>query len=70
MINVWDYKDAKRLKILDDEGNYWIGNLGDVNDVGDEDPEYGLKEDSLTLWIQGRPITIAQSEIKSVEILE
>ena len=70
MIDIYKYKDAEKLKIIDIDNKTYIGYLVTINDVEDEDEDYGLKENSITLGIQKRPVTFPVSEIKSIEILE
>lgn len=71
MINVWDYQNAKRIKIICDDGQIFSGSVCIINDVEDEDEDYGLGEDSITLWVNDiQPMTFVQSEIVAIEVLE
>ena len=67
MINIYDYKDAERLRIYATDSKIYEGSLVSLNDAEDEDEDFGLKEDSLTIAIGNRPITFPISEIEKVE---
>lgn len=70
MINVWDYQEVRgKVKVTCTDGQIIIGNMGDVNDVEDETEE-GFLEDSIDVYVDGQPIGIPQSEIRSIEILK
>lgn len=69
MIDIYKYKDVDRIKLTDIDDKIWIGNIEGINDVEDEDEELGLKEDSVTLWIDGKPVTFGISEIKKIEVI-
>lgn len=70
MINVWNYKDAKKIKLIDIDNQIFTGNVYDINDAEDESEDYGFNEDSICLNINGNLVDIRQSEIKSIEILD
>jgi len=70
MIKVWDYQDANIIKITAIDGQVFTGRLIEVTDVEDESPDYGYKEDSITIEAEGREISFPQSEILSIEILD
>ena len=69
MINIYKYKDADKLLLTDIENEKYEGKLISINDVDDEDVDYGLEENSITLAVDSRPITFPVSEIKKIEIL-
>ena len=69
MINVWDYQEVEgKIKVICTDGAVFIGYMGDVCDV-EEESEDGFKEDSITVWCDGVPVGLCQSEIESIEIL-
>jgi hypothetical protein len=70
MINIWEYQGAKRISLVSVDGQTLVGTLVAINCVEDEADEYGFNEDSLTLWVKGQPISIMQSEIAKIEVLE
>ena len=43
--------------------------IGDIVDAGEEAEDYGYEEDSITVYSEGKAVTIPQSEIKSIETL-
>lgn len=70
MINVWDYQDVEgKVKLTCTDGQVFVGNMGEITDVGEESEDYGFGEDSLTIYSDRRAIVFPQSEIKSIEIL-
>ena len=69
MIDIYRYKDSDKLSLTDIDGETFIGSLISVNDVEDEDEDFGLKENSITLAVNNRPITFPVSEIKKIKIV-
>lgn len=69
MINIYDYKDSERIRIYATDKKIYEGDVVSLNDAEDEDEDYGLKEDSITIAIGSRPVTFPISEIASIEEL-
>lgn len=70
MIDIYKYKDANEIEIVDIDNEAFVGTLISVNDVEDEDEDVGLKENSVTVAVDRRPITFPVSEIKSIKIID
>lgn len=67
MINVWDYVNAKKIKIYDTEGKEFVGNVVCVMDT----EENGEEEDDITIQINADTyIGFLQSEIAKIDILQ
>lgn len=69
MINIYDYKDDDRLRIHAIDKKIYEGNIVSLNDAEDEDEDYGLKEDSITIAIGNRPVTFPVSEIEKITVV-
>ena len=69
MINIYDYKDSERLRIYATDDKIYEGDMVSLNDAEDEDEDYGLKEDSITIAIGNRPVTFPISEIKKITVV-
>ena len=69
MIDIYKYKDAKEIEITDIDDEIFVGTLVSVNDVEDEDKDFGLEENSITIAVDRRPITFPVSEIKSIRVI-
>ena len=67
MINLWQYQEAKRVKITDVDGQEFIGYVVDVTDSGEYADEE-IQENGITISLNGNHIEFMQSEIKSIEI--
>lgn len=68
MINIWEYSDAKRVRIVTNTGTYegLVDDICDVEDKSDLEPQ----EDSICIVVEnGAHIDILQSAIKSIERL-
>lgn len=70
MIDIYKYKDANNIEIVDIDNKTFVGTLISVNAVEDEDEDVGLTENSLTIAVEKRPITFPVSEIKSIRIVD
>lgn len=70
MINIYKYKDADKLRITAVNNEIYEGLLVSVNDAEDEDEDYGLKENSITIAVEGAPITFTVSDIKNIDIVK
>jgi len=74
MINLWEYKDAKKIKLIDVDGEEFIGYVDEITDSEEymyddkEDPKNF--EDGITLKIGESLVEFMQSEIKAIEIIE
>ena len=62
MIKVWDLEFDK-IEIVDIDGQIFQGTVSSINAVEDEDEDYGIKEDSITVATAKGLITFGQSEI-------
>lgn len=67
MVNVWDYVNAKKIKIIDiDQREY----IGDVVCVMDSE-ENGRGEDDISIQINEKTIIgFLQSEIAKIEVVQ
>lgn len=66
MVNVWDYVNAKKLKITDIEGKEFVGDLVAVMDT----EENGEAEDDITIQVDdATTIGFLQSEIEKIELI-
>ena len=70
MINVWDYQEIKRIRIVDIDGQVFFGEVIEVTDAEDDSPDYGFGEDSITIESEGHQIAFPKSEILSIDILD
>lgn len=67
MVNVWDYVNAKKMKITDIDGREFVGNLIAVMDT----EESGEAEDDITIQVDDVTIIdFLQSEIEKIEVVE
>lgn len=64
MVNVWDFVNAKKVKITDVDGNITVGGVVCVMDS----EENGEGEDDITVQVNKDTIIgFLQSEIKNIE---
>lgn len=63
MNNIWDFVNAKKVKVTDKDNEVFVG---DVVAVFDKDETYD-DEDSIDISVNGKCIGFLQSEIKSIE---
>ena len=71
MINIWDYRDANRIKITVLSGQVFIGELVCIDDASDLDIAFDDPEDMLSIQTDdGRAVGFRQSEIVEIERLE
>ena len=68
MINIWPFEYCGKVKLVDTDGNIFIGEAEDITDASDRS-EYEKKENGITLNVDGRFIDFYQSEIASIEKL-
>lgn len=66
MVNIWDYRNANKVKLVDISGKEWVGYVIDLTDQ-EEDEE--ATEDSITIRVDGDYIGFYESEITSIEVL-
>lgn len=66
MINIWEFEYCGKVKIIDIDGNEFIGEAQEITDES-ERSEYEKSEDGITLLSDGKLIEFYQSEIKSIE---
>lgn len=67
MVNIWDFANAKKVKLTDINGQEFAG---DVVAIFDKEETYD-DEDSIDLRVDSeRIIGFMQSEIKSIEKLD
>lgn len=69
MIKLWDYKDAKKVKIVDVDDFEFIGNVIDITD-SEEYADEDITETGITISFDGNHVEFMESEIKSIEIIE
>lgn len=74
MINLWQYQDAKQVKIIDVDEQEFIGYVDEITDAEeymyDDNEDASNIEDGITLRIGENLVEFMQSEIKSIEIIE
>ena len=67
MINVWDYANAKKVKITNIDKDVFIGRVVCVMDT----EENGENEDDITIQVDKNTIIgFFPSEIKNIEVIE
>lgn len=66
MVNIWEFVNAKKVRITDIDGKEFIG---DIVAMFDKEETYD-DEDSVDLYVNGEDIGFLQSEIKNIEVLE
>ena len=66
MINLWQYEYCGKVKIVDKDGNLFIGDAQEVTDES-ERSEFENAEDGITILSDGKLIEFYQSEIQSIE---
>ena len=69
MIDLWNYKDAKKVKIIDNIGNEYEGKVVDITD-SEEKSDLESFEDSITIAVGNTHIEFEQSEIKSIDLIK
>lgn len=71
MINIWNYKDVNKIRIIDVEDKVFEGKIIDLTDVEEQSKDYGYDEDSITIVTSdNKYIEFPQSDIKKVVILD
>lgn len=68
MINIWEYSNAKRVRIVTNTGIYegFVDDICDKEDKSDIEPQ----EDSICIVVEnGAHVDILQNAIKSIERL-
>ena len=74
MINLWDYQEARKIRLVDVDDEVFIGYVIDITDAEeymyDETDDIENFEDGITLKIGEKLIEFMQSEIKLIEVLE
>lgn len=66
MINLWEYEYSGKVKIVDLDGEEFIGDAQEVTDT-EERSDLDRQEIGITLRCKGSLIEFYQSEIKSIE---
>lgn len=66
MVNIWDFVNAKKVKLTDINGQEFAG---DVVAMFDKE-ETNDNEDSIDLSVNGGIIGFMQSEIRNIEVLD
>ena len=66
MINVWPYEYCGKVKIVDIDGNVFVGKAQEITDASDRS-EDEKAEDGITINVSGKLIEFYQSEIASIE---
>ena len=74
MINLWDYQEARKIRLVDVDDEVFIGYVIDITDseeyMYDETDGIENFEDGITLKIGESLVEFMQSEIKLIEVLE
>ena len=74
MINLWDYQEARKIRLVDVDDEVFIGYVIEITDseeyMYDETDDIENFEDGITLKIGEKLIEFMQSEIKLIEVLE
>ncbi|MDL2236087.1 hypothetical protein LJC07_08140 [Christensenellaceae bacterium OttesenSCG-928-L17] len=68
MIDLWEFATEKKIRVTDTDGKVFIGMVGDVTDAG-ERSDLEPQEDGITIWVEGSPVELLQSEIRSIEVV-
>lgn len=66
MVNIWEFANAKKVKITDIDGKEFIG---DIVAMFDKEETYD-DEDSIDISVNDVIVGFLQSEIKSIEMIE
>ena len=66
MINIWEFEYCGKVKIIDKDGNEFIGEAQEITDES-ERSEDEKAEDGITILSEGRLIEFYQSDIQSIE---
>lgn len=66
MINVWPYEYCGKVKIVDIDGNVFVGEAQEITDASDRSEDEKV-EDGITINVSGKLIEFYQSEIASIE---
>ncbi len=66
MINIWKFEYAGKVKLIDIDGNEFIGDAQEITDAS-ERPEEEKPEDGITIFTDGKLVEFYQSEIRSIE---
>lgn len=66
MINVWPYEYCGKVRIVDIDGNVFVGEAQEITDASDRS-EDEKAEDGITINVSGKLIEFYQSEIASIE---
>lgn len=66
MVNLWEYEYGGEVKIVDADGNVYIGMAQEVTDEEERSDEE-RKEIGITIECNGSLVEFYQSEVKSIE---
>lgn len=66
MINVWQYEYCGKVRIVDIDGNVFVGEAQEITDASDRSEDEKV-EDGITINVSGKLIEFYQSEIASIE---
>ena len=66
MVNLWGYEYGGKVKIVDADGNAYIGMAQEVTDAEERSDEE-RKEIGITIECDGSLVEFYQSEVKSIE---
>lgn len=71
-MNLSDYENAKRIKLVDIDHEEWIGTVEDV--ISGEDNDDGVESivvrSELVKKYKGKLVEFPKNEIKSIEIID
>lgn len=68
MINIWKFEYCGKVKIIDIEGNEFVGEAQEITDES-ERSEFEKQEDGITILSEGNLIEFYQSEIRTIQKL-
>ena len=68
MINLWNFADARRVKITDVDDNIFEGNVVEITD-SDERSDLEPEEDCITIATDKGNIQFENTEILKIDIL-
>lgn len=66
MINIWDYANENRIKIITVDGKEYDGEIISIDDAEETEE----KEDGITIYTGEYYMGFLQSEIKEIKIIE
>ncbi len=68
MVNLWDYSDADKIRIIDADNDVFEGEIIDITEAG-ERSELEAEEDCITINCNGTHIQFENKEVIFIERL-